>query len=107
METVPTLQTLLDTKGYLTINQLVHYLKEFHPLKSVSYPALQRYAQQGYLECDKLGGQYRVSKASIEHYIEHGTSKLYKPPSLQEQTEDDQAPINTETTEDEHDTRAI
>lgn len=63
----------LDRKGYLTLNGLAIYLRECHPHRSVSYLTLQRYKDRGYIRTTQIGGQYRVSKEEIEHYLEHGT----------------------------------
>jgi hypothetical protein len=67
------LQDFLDTRGYLTINQLVKYLQEYHPLRAVSYPTLKRFFDKGYFTYTRVGGQNRIEKESIERYCKYGT----------------------------------
>lgn len=65
----------LSERGYLTISSMVLYLSQHHPTKSVSYPTLKRYIAKGYLHYVKVGGQYRLTKESIDRYVEHGTDQ--------------------------------
>lgn len=68
--------TFLKERGYLTVAGTVMYLAEHHPSKAVSYPTLKRYIAKGYLKYVKVGGQYRLTKESIDHYVEHGTDPI-------------------------------
>lgn len=65
--------TFLSERGYLTISSMVLYLAEHHPTKAVSYPTLKRYIEKGYLRYVKVGGQYRLTKESIDHFVQYGT----------------------------------
>jgi len=62
----------LDKLGYLTVNKLTMYLKAYHPIVSVSYPVINKYVKAGKIKSVKAGEHYRIPKASIEHFIEHG-----------------------------------
>lgn len=69
MEKVST-EDFLRSRGYLTLNQLVEYLAEFHPLVAQSYPSLKRNViDKGLLDCIEVGKQKRFTAESIERYI--------------------------------------
>lgn len=70
---------VLEEKGWLSLNQFVQYLKDEHPIKSLSYPAILRYVEKGVLEATKVGGQRRISKECIEHYVKYGVEVPYVP----------------------------
>lgn len=72
----------LEERGFLTINQLVQYLREEHPERSVSFPTIQRYIEKGYFRCTKVGGQYRIERPEIEHFIQHGTEGITVTPRM-------------------------
>lgn len=69
-------EEFLAERGFLTIHQLVHYLKEKYPSRSVSHPTIMRYVNKGYLTCTKVGGQFRIDREGIEAFIEHGTENV-------------------------------
>lgn len=66
----------LEERGYLTIGSLVTYLGQYHPTKAVSYPTLKRFIDKGYFAYVKVGGQYRLTKESIDFYVKHGTDPV-------------------------------
>jgi hypothetical protein len=71
MGRLPPPAEFLEEKGYLTINQLVEYLKEHYPLKALSYPALRRQVGKT-LHGEQAGGQLRITKDSILRYVGKG-----------------------------------
>lgn len=73
MVTRHSLADQLQQNGYLTAHQLVKYLAENFPTRKVSYPTMLRYVAKGYLVGTQVGGQFRLSKASIENYLKYGT----------------------------------
>jgi len=72
----------LEEKGFLTVSGLVEYLKTYHPMISVSYPTMMSYIKKGYFKYIKVGGQYRVFKESIDHYVMYGTGRPATPQGL-------------------------
>lgn len=70
------IESFLEERGYLTINQLATLLRLKYPLKSVAYPTLKRFMEKGYFRYSKIGGQFRIEKESIYAYIQHGTDGL-------------------------------
>lgn len=75
------LSEILEERGWLTLNQFVSYVKEVEPIKALSYPAMLRYVDKGLLKAEKVGGQRRISKDCIEHYLKYGTEKPYEDPN--------------------------
>jgi len=65
----------LEEKGFLTVSGLVEYLKTYHPMISVSYPTMMSYIKKGYFKYIRVGGQYRIFKESIDHYVMYGTGR--------------------------------
>jgi hypothetical protein len=73
------LELILEQRGFLTANQLCTLLDEKYPAVRVSYPTLMRYLDKGYLKFIKVGGQHRVERRSILHYLKFGTQGLPLP----------------------------
>ncbi len=92
------LQDLLDRQGFLTINALVKYLKQYHPDKAVTYPTIQRWTERGILQYYKYGGQYRVKKESIDKLVKYGTD--LQPERLHPELEFTPTEATKATTED-------
>jgi len=72
----------LEEKGFLTVSGLVEYLKTYHPMISVSYPTMMSYIKKGYFKYIRVGGQYRIFKESIDHYVMYGTGRPISPGGL-------------------------
>lgn len=66
------LKELLESRGYLTINQLAAYLTRTSAVLSLSFPPLKRLCLQSGspLPCVEVGGQYRIAKHHIDAYVE-------------------------------------
>lgn len=69
-------EDFLNQKGFVTVNQLVQYLKLAHPKKSVSFPTIMRYIGKGYFKCTRVGGQLRVEPPEIVWFVKHGTDGI-------------------------------
>lgn len=78
---IKTPSQILEEQGWLTLNQFVQYLKDEHSIKSLSYPAILRYVEKGILEATKVGGQRRITKECIDHYLKYGVEVPYVPPA--------------------------
>ena len=76
MSKLPPPAEFLEARGYLTVNQLVEYLREHYPLKALSYPALRRQVGKT-LQGEQAGGQLRITRESILRYVgKEGASPL-------------------------------
>lgn len=62
----------LETRGYLSLNKFVKYLKEFHPEASISYPTALKLVGEGKLKATMLGSHYRVSETEAKRWILEG-----------------------------------
>jgi hypothetical protein len=74
-------EELLEQRGFLTPNQFCTLLqKDRYRLVRVSYPTLRRYIVQGYFVPLRVGGQDRLSRRDILHYLKNGTTGMPLPP---------------------------
>lgn len=67
-----TLTYQLESRGYLSLNQFVKYLKENHPKASVSYPTALKLVEARKLKAVKFGSQYRVYEEEVERWVAEG-----------------------------------
>ena len=62
----------LETAGYLSLNQFVKYLQEFHPPASVSYPTARKLCSEGKIKATKFGSSWRIGRAEVERWVAEG-----------------------------------
>ena len=70
----------LEKRGFLTLSQLVPYLKEYYPHASFSAPAMGRMVERGFIETIRVGRQHRILRKEIERFVEHGNRNPPVPP---------------------------
>lgn len=67
-----TLVYQLESRGYLSLNKFVQYLKENHPGAYISYPTALKAVELGQLRARKVGSQYRITQTEAERWIAEG-----------------------------------
>jgi excisionase family DNA binding protein len=65
----------LETRGYLSLNKFVKYLKANHPEAYVSYPTACKLVEEGKLGARRVGSQWRVSQAEAKRWIAEGNGE--------------------------------
>lgn len=73
------LERKLERDGYLSLNQFVKYLKDYHPEAGMSYPTARRLIHDGKLRAIKQGNQYRVRRAEVERWVAEGNFERRAP----------------------------
>ena len=66
------LERELETRGYLSLNKFVKYLKLHHPVAAVSYPTALKLVEERKLRATMVGSQYRVSQTEAERWVTEG-----------------------------------
>mgnify|MGYP000110675730 CR=1 FL=1 len=67
-----TLLYQLESRGYLSLNKFVKYLKENHPTAYVSYPTALKLVETNQLRARKVGAQYRISMEEASRWVTEG-----------------------------------
>lgn len=62
----------LESKGYLSLQKFVKYLKDNHPHAAISYPTAVRLVKEGKLRAIRVGQQHRLLRKEVVRWVAEG-----------------------------------
>jgi len=68
----------LAKKGWLSLNELVKYLKQDHPEHYISYPTALSMVKEGKIRVITVGSTYRIYLEEITRFIREGNYDPHK-----------------------------
>ena len=62
----------LASRGWLSLNKALQWLKEYHPASTISYPTALKMISAGKINAERVGSTWRLSKRELDGLAAHG-----------------------------------
>lgn len=76
----------LNSSGYLSLNKALAWLKQYHPVASISYPTALKLLKDNRIMSIRIGDMHRISREELMRFVKYGNADPADVPERPEET---------------------